>query len=70
MKDFSLYRAALAADDVFSAMLVRAYGAQACNRRYQTLPHADASIAAAQAVKLTADIAWLTEMRREEETTT
>lgn len=55
--DFSLYRAAVAADEAFSAALKRAG-----ESRYAK--YSDAGVIAAYNNKLAADAAWLVEMRR------
>ena len=54
-----LYVNALAADERFTAELTRVYGKQACNRRYQLAPHADAAVQAALLDKIAADDAWI-----------
>lgn len=62
--DFTLYTAAVQADQKFEAELVRAYGKGAASmRRYQFAPHVDAAVQAALVVKLAADEAWLVAMR-------
>lgn len=58
--DFSLYRAALAADEAFAAALK-----VAGESRYAK--HSDADVIAAYNNKLAADAAWLAEMRRSRE---
>lgn len=64
MKNFSLYHAAVLADDVYQRELVRMYGQnQAGNKRY-LLAHSDPAICAARDAKLVADEAWLAETRR------
>lgn len=64
MKDFTLYHAAIAADDRYTRALVRMYGEnKAGDKRYQ-LTHTDPEICAARAAKLAADEAWLREMRK------
>lgn len=64
MRDFTLYYAAIAADDRYTRALVRVYGKnQSGDKRYQ-LTHTDPEICAARAAKHAADEAWLEEMRK------
>jgi predicted amidophosphoribosyltransferase len=59
----SLYRAAIAADEAYSAALVAAYGhLRACAMRYST-KHTDAAVIAALKSKLEADTVWLAAMQ-------
>lgn len=62
--NFKIDEAAINADTAFTVELCRVYGTQACNKRYQMTPHADAGIEAARAAKLAADNAWQVEMKR------
>ena len=63
--NFDLYKAAQEADDMYSAELIRAYGAKAASdRRYQMAPHADVAVQTARDAKLNADVLWLAEMNR------
>lgn len=64
-RNFSLYYAALRADEVFSRELRRAYGPrEACERRYQMAAHTDVGVQMAAHAKRIADAEWLAEMRR------
>lgn len=62
--DFTLYDAAIAADAAYQRELVRAYGKNACNRRYQQKPHKDEAVQAARVQMRTTTEAWITEMRK------
>lgn len=61
--DYTLFAAAQAADDAYHVELVRVYGKNACNARYQ-MTHTDAAVIAARQAKHLADAMWLAEMRR------
>jgi len=62
--NYTLYYAALAADDAYRVELVRVYGKNACNARYQ-MTHTDAAVIATRQAKHLADKVWLAEMRRD-----
>lgn len=60
--DFSLYHAAIAADDAYTDAIHRVYGVRVTRWTLPKVPHA--TVVAAFAVKVAADTAWLAEMRR------
>ena len=63
-RTLELYEAILAADDIYQAELVRVYGKDACNKRYQVAPHADIRVNAARVAKIQADEVWLENMTK------
>ena len=67
--DFTLFYAAIAADDVFHEELVRVYGHNACNERYSMKPYADTELQTARTKWRTAMGAWADEMKRVRELT-
>ena len=58
------YRAAIAADEAYSAELTRVYGRKACDARYDERGTATGTLASLSAAKLEADAAWLAMMAR------
>jgi hypothetical protein len=62
--DYTLFDAAQAADDAYHVELVRVYGKNACNARYQ-MTHTDAAVIATGQAKLLASEVWFAEMRRD-----
>jgi hypothetical protein len=61
--DFTLYRAALAADEAFHAELVRVYGASNAGDARYRCQHDDQRVSEAGRAKVKADERWLAEMR-------
>lgn len=61
--NFILYYAAISADSIFQAELVRVFGRDACNARYLFDHYSDDALDNAKRQKLAADDAWINRMR-------